>query len=178
MRYLLLGRRSLSIFCLVALFVASGIAASGQPELVIVDNDSNGPPNSLTNLRAALMFLESSEVKVLGFTVVTGDGWRDEEVAHTLKLLEIAGFKDIPVVPGAVFPLVNSLEETASWEGLYGSLGYKGAFGSGTAPDKIPVLPQGMPVGRASDQFAPIFMIEQVRAHPHAVSIFAGGPLL
>jgi purine nucleosidase len=177
MRYFSRRHRSLTAFYLVALFIAVGVAAGEQPQLVIVDNDSNGPPNTLSNLRAALMFLESSEVKVLGFTVVTGDGWRDEEVAHTLKLLEIAGVKDIPVVPGAVFPLVNSQEETEAWEKLYGSLGYKGAFDSRMAPDKIPVLPEGMPVGRASDRFAPIFMIEQVRAHPHAVSIFAGGPL-
>ena len=41
----------------------------------------------------------------LGITVVSGDQWRDEEVAHTLRLLEIIGRTDIPVVPGAVFPL-------------------------------------------------------------------------
>src|SRR5271169_2688129 len=98
MRYFFFGHRPLAAFCLVALFVTRGFAAGGQPQLVIADNDFNGPPNTLSNLRAALMFLESSEVKVLGFTVVTGDGWRDEEVAHTLRLLEIAGCKDIPVV--------------------------------------------------------------------------------
>jgi inosine-uridine nucleoside N-ribohydrolase len=34
-----------------------------------------------------------------------------------------------------------------------------------------------MPVVRAAALLAPIFMIEQVHAHPHEVSIFAGGPL-
>jgi inosine-uridine nucleoside N-ribohydrolase len=164
------------VYLLASLFLFS-LARAAEPQLVIVDNDFNGPPNTLSNLRAALMFLESSEVKVLGFTVVTGDGWRDEEVAHTLKLLEIAGFKDIPVVPGAVLPLVNSQEETEAWEMLYGSVGYKGAFNSRMAPDKIPLLPEGMPAGRPADSFAPIFMIQQVHAHPHEVSIFAGGPL-
>jgi hypothetical protein len=73
-------RRSSAAWCLVALFVTLGFAAGEQPKLVIVDNDFNGPPSTLSNLRAALMFLESSEVNVLAFTVVTGDGWRDEEV--------------------------------------------------------------------------------------------------
>jgi purine nucleosidase len=91
---------------LIGFFLTMGFAVEQQPKLVIVDNGFNGPPWSLTNLRAALIFLESPEVKVLGFTVVTGDGWRDEEVYHMLRLLEIAGHQDIPVVAGAVFPLV------------------------------------------------------------------------
>ena len=51
--------------------------------------------------------IQSPEVEVLGITVVSGNQWRDEEVAHTLRLLEIIGRTDIPVVPGAVFPLVR-----------------------------------------------------------------------
>ena len=87
------------------------LAGGGELKLVIADNDFNGPPNTLSNLRAALMFLESPEVRVLGLTVVTGDGWRDEEVAHTLRLLEIAGLTEFPVVPGASFPWL-----TPSWK--------------------------------------------------------------
>ena len=41
---------------------------------------------------------------MLGITVVSGDQWRDEEVAHTLRLLEIIGRTDIPVMRGADVP--------------------------------------------------------------------------
>jgi hypothetical protein len=76
--------------------VYSAESAGNEPNLVIVDNDFTGPPNTLSDLRCALMFLESLNMKVLGFTVVTGDGWRDEEVAHLLRLEEIAGRTDVP----------------------------------------------------------------------------------
>jgi inosine-uridine nucleoside N-ribohydrolase len=72
---------------------------------VIFDNDFYGPAS--TNLQAAALLL-NSDAKTLGLTVVTGDGWRDEEVAHALRLLEIFGRTDVPVVPGAVFPLVST----------------------------------------------------------------------
>ena len=61
------------------------------------------------------MFIQSSEVETLGITVVSGDQWRDEEVAHTLRLLEIIGRTDISVVPGR-------------WERLYGKVVYQGAW--------------------------------------------------
>ena len=44
--------------------------------------------------------------------MVTGDAWRDEETLHTLRMLELTGHTDIPVVRGAVFPLVRSEEQT------------------------------------------------------------------
>jgi purine nucleosidase len=89
------------------LFLFTGAApATESPRLVIFDNDFMGPAS--TNLQAAALLLNTPKVKVLGLTVVTGDGWRDEEVAHTLRLLEILHRTDVPVVPGAVFPLVNT----------------------------------------------------------------------
>jgi inosine-uridine nucleoside N-ribohydrolase len=187
MRYSWLAHRFLAAFCLIGFLLTVGFAVERQPKLVIVDNDFNGPPWSLTNLRSAVIFLESPEVKVLGFTVVTGDGWRDEEVCHTLRLLEIAGHQDIPVVPGAVFPLVNTQEETEAWEKRFGPLGYKGAWDTKETrgdpsyvphrPEVIPALPEGTPGIKPASERAANFMIEQVHAHPHEVSIFAGVPL-
>src|SRR5258706_6382446 len=73
---------------------------------VIIDQDAFGPAGS--NMQAILMLLQSKDVEVLGITIPSGDGWRDEEVSHTLRLLEIAQRTEIPVYPGAVFPLVNT----------------------------------------------------------------------
>jgi inosine-uridine nucleoside N-ribohydrolase len=95
--------------CLLVSLLLVYLARADEPNLVIVDNDFTGPPDTLSDLRSALMFLANPNVKVLGFTVVTGDGWRDEEVAHLLRLEEIVSRKDLPpVVPGAVTPLANS----------------------------------------------------------------------
>jgi inosine-uridine nucleoside N-ribohydrolase len=182
MRHIWLAQRFITALYLMGSLLTVSLAIE-QPNLVIVDNDFNGPPWSLTNQRAALMFLESSEVKVLGFTVVTGDGWRDEEVCHLLRLLEIAGRPDIPVVPGAVFPLVNTQARAERFK----PLAYRGAWDTAVTrgdpsyvphgPEVIPAFPEGMPKIKPSSDRAATFMIEQVHAHPHQVSIFAGGPL-
>src|SRR5438309_11093395 len=95
---------------------------------VIIDQDAFGPAGS--NMQAILMLLQSKDVEVLGITIPSGDGWRDEEVSHTLRLLEIAQRAEIPVYPGAVFPLVNTQSRTKRWEALYGKLFYKGAWRS------------------------------------------------
>jgi len=68
---------------------------------VIIDQDCAGPGG--TDMQAILALINSPETEVLGITVLTGEAWRDEEVQHTLRLLEIIGRTDIPVVPGATF---------------------------------------------------------------------------
>ena len=114
--------------------------------------------------------------------VLTGDAWRDEEMAHTLRLLEIIGRTDIPVVPGAVFPLVNSKEYVAKWETLYGKVVYQGAwnYAKGHAvhgPYEIPPMPEGAPTTKASMEDAAHFLVRMVHQYPHDVTIYAAGPM-
>src|SRR6202040_492335 len=101
-------------------------ADSGARRKVIIDQDAFGPAGS--NLQAILMLLQARDVEVLGITIPSGDGWRDEEVSHTLRLLEIAQRTEVPVYAGAVFPLVNTQARNKRWEALYGKLFYKGAW--------------------------------------------------
>jgi inosine-uridine nucleoside N-ribohydrolase len=173
---------------LASLFLFS-LARADEPKLVIVDNDFTGYPATFSDLRSALMFLENPNVKVLGFTVVTGNAWRDEEVAHLLRLEEIASRCDVPVVPGAVTPLVNTTQDKQAWEKRYKKGFYWGAWDAkedrkGWEPDYtphdpnvVPQIPEGLPSIHASAELAPEFMIRQVHAHPHEICIFAGGPL-
>src|SRR5579863_8332790 len=120
----------LAITTLLAVFAPSGCPASAADSAVrrkvIIDQDAFGPAGS--NLQAILLLLQARDVEVLGITIPSGDGWRDEEVSQTLRLLEIAHRTEVPVVPGAVFPLVNSQSRTRLWEQLYGKLFYKGAW--------------------------------------------------
>jgi len=98
---------------LPAVLLASALGASAAEAQarrpVIIDQDCRGP--ATTDLLSTLALVQSPDADVLGITVVSGDQWRDEEVAHTLRLLEIVGRTDIPVVPGAVFPLINRKED-------------------------------------------------------------------
>jgi purine nucleosidase len=147
---------------------------------VIIDQDCAGPGG--TDMQAILTLINSPETDVLGITVLTGDAWRDEEVQHTLRLLEIIGRTDIPVVPGAVFPLVNSKEYIAKWETFYGKLVYQGAwnFASHHAPHgpyEIPPMPEGAPSIKPSTEDAAHFMVRMVHQYPHEVTIYAAGPM-
>ena len=93
------------------LLVACLPAGLAQKRMVLVDQDGSGPGGS--NQMAMMALLESPDVQVLGLTMVTGNAWRDEEVQHTLRMLELIGRTDVPVVPGAVFPLVRTQRERA-----------------------------------------------------------------
>jgi purine nucleosidase len=161
---------------------------------VILDQDARGP--ATTDQQALLVMLQSPQIETLGITIVSGDQWRDEEVAHTLRMLELTGHKDVKVYPGAVFPLINSKEEIARWQKLYGVVSYQGAWneekvrssngaantgawnsGLYHAPFEVPDLPEGNPTLKAEEEDAAHFMIRMVHKYPHEVTIYAGGPL-
>lgn len=181
-----------------ALVVAQVAAANTKPAQatdadtrpkVIIDQDVAGPAG--TDVQSILMLMQDRDIDLLGITVVTGDAWRDEEVSHALRLLEIAHRTDIPVVPGAVFPLLNGRQRTLAWEKLYGPLFYDGAYMSKwpsentvdwtplhpTKPYWVPPLPEGEPTTHAATENAVTFLLRMVHAYPHQVTIIAAGPL-
>ena len=171
--------KSLLLLLLSAALLAPPSPAQGQRK-VIIDQDAAGPGG--TDQQAILALVNSPDTHVLGITVLTGDAWRDEELLHTLRTLEIAGRTDIPVVPGANFPLVNSKEYIAKWETSYGKIIYQGAwnFATGHAvhgPYEIPPMPEGAPTTKASTEDAAHFMVRMVHQYPHEVTIYAAGPM-
>jgi purine nucleosidase len=160
--------------------VSGFVLANPERKKIIFDEDCAGPGG--TDMQALLTLVNSSETEVLGITVVTGDAWRDEEVAHTLRLLEIIGRTDIPVLPGAVFPIINSKEAAAEWEKTYGKVIYQGAWNYSFSapvhgPWEIPPLPEGAPTTKAANEDASHFLVRMVHKFPHEVTIYAGGPL-
>lgn len=185
-RALLAG--TLSLAAVMLLLGVCSAQDSDARRQVIIDQDAFGPAGS--NLQAILMLLQASNVEVLGITIPSGDGWRDEEVSHTLRLLEIAGRTEVPVHPGAVFPLVNTQQRTRMWEQLYGRLFYKGAWtetwpAEGTVrrspyhadPFLVPPSPAGEPKIKPSPEPAAAFLVRAVHEHPGQVTIIAAGPL-
>lgn len=166
-------------FCLVILFLlVATLNGWGQPRRkVIINEDCSGPGGS--NMQTLLVLIQSSQVEVLGITVVSGNQWRDEEVAHTLRLLEIIGRTDIPVIPGAVFPLVRRGEQAQVWQERYGKVAFAGAWDERWwhEPFVIPPLPEGQPATKASHEDAAHFLIRKVREYPHQVTIYEGGPM-
>jgi inosine-uridine nucleoside N-ribohydrolase len=159
------------------LLLATSLLHAQPRRKVIIDQDCSGPGGS--NLQTLLVMLQSPQVEVLGITVVSGDQWRDEEIAHTLRLLEIIGRTDVPVIPGAVFPLVNRREEAQLWQQRYGKVAYAGAWDDRWWHEAsvIPELPEGSPKIKAATEDAAHFMIRMVHQYPHQVTIYEGGPM-
>jgi purine nucleosidase len=142
---------------------------------VLIDQDATGPGG--TNQMALLALLESPQVNVLGITTVTGDGWRDENTRHTLRMLELTGHSTIPVAEGARLPLLRTAEETLLDEAFSGRAGWLGAWNPSTANNAHRALPEGEPSLKPISEDAVHFLIRQVHAHPHQVTIYEGGPL-
>jgi inosine-uridine nucleoside N-ribohydrolase len=150
-----------------------------QTRMVVADQDGSGPGGS--DQMSLMVLLQSAQVKVLGITIVTGDAWQPEEVQHTLRMLEIIHRTDVPVAPGAVFPLVREQGESmAAAREFNGGTPWYGAWTPGPnehGPFVVPPLKEGAPTTKPLQEDAAHFLIRQVHAHPHRVTIVALGPL-
>ena len=160
-----------------ALLLLACIASAQTKQKIIIDQDAAGPAG--TDQQAILLLIQSPQAEVLGITVVTGDAWLTEEVAHTLRTLEIIGRTDIPVVPGAENPLVRTKESTEQWEERYGSVAWLGAWTPHVyhAPRELGAMPEGKPNTKPSVEDAAHFLVRMVRKYPHEVTIYEGGPM-
>jgi purine nucleosidase len=150
---------------------------SSSKRKIIIDQDAAGPGG--TDQQSILLLVQSPQTEVLGVTVVTGDAWLKEEVAHTLRLLEIIGRTDIPVVAGAEYPLVRRKEDTEQWEQQYGSVPWVGAWTPRRyhPADDLGEMPEGKPATKPLDEDAAHFLVRMVRKYPHEITIYEGGPM-
>src|SRR5271154_6098389 len=188
-----MSRAFAGLFPLILILAASAPALA-EKRMVIIDQDTSGPGGS--NIMSMLVLLQSPQVEVLGITVVTGNAWRDDEARHALRMLELIGRSDVPVALGAVFPLVRTQEETRLMAPLVGKVAWLGAWGQKLStlpampglieppapaaplgPWDTPPLVEGEPHAKLIAEDAAHFLIRQVRAHPHQVTIYAAGPL-
>src|ERR1700731_1954045 len=130
---------------LIALAMTTMLALGQEKRKIIIDQDAAGPAG--TDQQAILLLIQSRQTEVLGITVMTGDQWLKAEVAHTLRMLELIGRTDIPVVPGAELPLVRRKEETELGEQQYGSFAWLGAWTPKYyhPPDDLGEMPEGKP---------------------------------
>jgi purine nucleosidase len=174
-----------SLFRIVLFCAAISQLSNAQTRrMVLIDQDGSGPGGS--NQMAMMVLLQSPQAEVLGITMVSGNAWEPEEVQHTLRMLELIHRTDIPVVPGAVFPLVRTEEESKIQQQPYGTFPWYGAWGDLTAttsrqpyhgPYVVPKLEEGEPALKPLAEDAAHFLIRQVHAHPHQVTVYAAGPL-
>lgn len=180
-------RRLFGLWVIALLMSLTAVTPSMAEERrkIIIDQDAFEGPG----LQPVLMLLQDPSVEVLGITITSGDAWAPEETAATLRMLELIGRTDVPVVQGAIFPLVNSKERNRRREAMYGQRPYKGAWmekwpsyntmerRAPHDPMVVPDLPEGLPAIEAHPGSAAEFMLEMTRRYPGEVSIIAMGPV-
>ncbi len=179
-----LMRRSIAALALLAVFLNVPLrCVAAPPRLFIEDNDFLGPGGS--DIASTLPLITNPAVRVLGFTVVTGDGWCAEETAYLLRFLEVAKRTNIPVIKGAVFPLLNTPQRMKTLEGAYGTIAWKGAFNDAKpgapwhplAPFFIPPNPAGTATIKPAPGNAVDFLLRAVHRYPHQITIIENGPM-
>jgi inosine-uridine nucleoside N-ribohydrolase len=163
--------------CAVAFLLICFPIAAQEKRKIIIDQDAAGPAG--TDQQGILLLIQSPRTEVLGITVVTGDAWLTEEVAHTLRTMELIGRTDIPVLKGAEYPLVRRQSETEQWERRFGSVQWLGAWTPSVyhAPRELGKMPEGLPTTKAPDEDAAHFLIRMVHKYPQEVTIYEGGPM-
>jgi purine nucleosidase len=163
---------------LITVLLLTTLASWGEGKRkIIIDQDAAGPAG--TDQTSMLLLIQSPQTEVLGITVVTGDAWLNAEVAHTLRMLELVGRTDIPVMRGAEYPLVRRKDETELWLQRYGAVTWLGAWTPKFyhPPDQLGEMPEGKPTTKASEEDAAHFLVRMVRKYPHEVTVYAGGPM-
>lgn len=173
------------VLCLtLALLVSPAVGAqvtTSQPDVtkIIFDEDLSGVIG--VNADPLTMLLQAKNVQVMGVTTITGDGWLKQETADALRLLEMEGRADIPVYMGAEFPLVQSRYTLLRLTQLYGGSRtdpYLGAYSEvGPGPDDVIPPPGGFAQKSVQPDSAAEFIIKTIRANPHQITLYCGGPL-
>ncbi|CAN5119150.1 nucleoside hydrolase [soil metagenome] len=178
----MVGRLARAWLLLIVLFGIATTAPAQTPKRKVIIDDEGF---SLMHM----MLLQSPDVEVIGITTVSGNVWANRATAMALRGLEIMGRTDVPVVQGAVYPLMNSEAQMEQFEALYGKLTWKGAWmkqwveptAQSTppyhGPDDPVDLPQGNPTTKPLDEAAANFMLRMVRKYPGEITIIEGGPM-
>jgi purine nucleosidase len=164
-------------FVAVVVLMSCVTCLGQQKRKIIIDQDAAGPAG--TDQQSMLLLIQSPLTEILGITVVTGDQWLNDEVAHTLRMLELIGRTDIPVVPGAEYPLVRRMQDTELWEQQYGRVAWLGAWTPRFyhLPHQLGEMPEGIPTTKPADEDAAHFLIRMVHKYPNQVTIYEGGPM-
>ncbi|GAB4166388.1 MAG: nucleoside hydrolase [Thalassobaculales bacterium] len=127
-----------------------------MPLPIIIDTDPG-----CDDAVAILLALASPEFDILGLTTVAGNVSLDKTTANALRLVELAGRPQVPVLAGCPRPILRPLETAEQVNGE------SGMDGAGLPPPSL-APGRGHAVG---------WMVATLRAAPQPVTLVALGPL-
>ncbi len=162
----------LLVVVLLTLFVTLGAFAK---EKVILDMDLRLPPQD--DSFASLLALNHPDIDVLGISLVFGNTYLSQEIADTLRWLEITGHQNVPVYAGFERPLMNHIvyEKITTPPEVYErpKMKYEGRYVSYPASEPI----GGFAQIKLQEETAVDFIISTIMENPGEVTLIATGPL-
>jgi len=151
-----------------------------SPPKVIIDTDFNTIyDDGQVAIMAAQLYAQGS-IDLLGFTIPSGNEWRDQEVAECLKAVERLGIEHrVKVYVGAQYPILHDYKSYLYEVQLFGSpTQYVGAYSSTQpGPGDLVAPPDGFATPtKPAKKDAVDFIIETIHRFPHEVTILEIAP--
>ncbi|XP_044466484.1 probable uridine nucleosidase 2 [Mangifera indica] len=129
-----------------------------EPRKIIIDTDPG-----IDDAMAIFLALRSPEVEVIGLTTIYGNVYTTLATRNALHLLEVAERTDIPVAEGSHVTITKGTKLRIA-DFVHGADG----LGNQNFPP---------PKGKAIEQSAAAFIVEQAKLDPGKVTVVALGPL-
>src|ERR1700722_3242857 len=118
-------------------------------------------------------------IDLLGFTVASGNQWRDQEVADCLAAVERMGIQShVQVYVGSDYPILHDYNDYLYEEQLFGQpIDYVGAYMAPPPnPNQLVPPPGGFVHIRPAKTDAVDFIIDTIHQFPHEVTILEIAP--
>jgi len=150
-----------------------------SPPKVIIDTDFNTMgDDGQVGVLAAQLYAQGA-IDLLGFTIPTGNQWRDQEVSDCLKTVERMGIQSrVHVYIGAQYPLLHDYNSYQLELMLFGpQTQYVGAYSTAPGQPLVPPPDGFAKHTKPAAEDAVSFIIETIHRYPHEVTILAIGPL-
>jgi inosine-uridine nucleoside N-ribohydrolase len=138
-----------------------------KPIILDTDPGIGSPGSDVDDGLAIALGLRHRGCDLLGLTIVAGNVAQDEGVPNALRLLEIAGRTDVPVIPGAERPLWRDRRQLRERLAARRQRSVERFWDLGTFPP---------PTHAPTTARAAEFIADTVRAQPGEVTVVAIGP--
>ncbi|MBV9273466.1 MAG: nucleoside hydrolase [Verrucomicrobia bacterium] len=151
-----------------------------SPPKVIIDTDFNTiSDDGQVAVMAAQLFAQGT-IDLLGFTIASGNQWRDQEVSDCLKAVERLGIENrVKVYVGSQYPILHDYKDYLYEQQLFGPpIDYVGAYSQPQPnPKKLVPPPDGFATHtRPAKTNAVDFIINTIHRYPHEVTILEIAP--
>jgi inosine-uridine nucleoside N-ribohydrolase len=150
-----------------------------SPPMVIIDTDFDTMGDDGQVEVMASQLYAQGVIDILGFTISSGNQWRDQEVADCLAALVRTGIQNhVKVYVGSDYPILHDYNDYLYEEQLFGPpIDYVGAYATPEpSPNHLVPPPGGFVHIQPAKTDAVDFIIDTIHQFPHQVTILEIAP--